>query len=181
MTRFEWKRNPNVTISSLKSRHSSFFIKKVVQKAILYIWVTVVKKYITKNLQKSPNLVVLSLYLSLYLSLSHTHMCCTLCCVHCVRSFVRWHEWTTTTSKETFWRWEGIHEEDTLIFRWMDRSSLTLCLSLSFALSSISVFFVRIVQRISDKFEAKYGFGLSVLPVVLLLLLLPLLSIFIFL
>ena len=175
MTRFEWKRNPNVTISSLKSRHGSFFIKKVVQKAILYIWETVVKKYITKNLQKSPNLVVLSLYLSL--SLTHT------CAARFVAfiAFVRWHEWTTTTSKETFWRWEGIHEEDTLIFRWMDRSSLTLCLSLSFALSSISVFFVRIVQRISDKFEAKYGFGLSVLPVVLLLLLLPLLSIFIFL
>ena len=60
---FKIKRSLNFTISSLQSRHSSFYIKgmffKSSPKSQLYIWATLVKKYVNKKFQKSPNLVTL--------------------------------------------------------------------------------------------------------------------------
>ena len=48
---------------SLKSSHNSFYLKgmffKVTQKAITYIWATLVKKCVSKKFRKLPNLVTL--------------------------------------------------------------------------------------------------------------------------
>ena len=134
MTRFEWKRNPNVTISSLKSRHGSFFIKKVVQKAILYIWETVVKKYITKNLQKSPNLVVLSLYLSL--SLTHTCAARFVAFIAFVRSFVGMNEQQQQAKRHSEGGREYMKKIHSSSDGWIGHLSLSVSLSPSPSLPS---------------------------------------------